>query len=159
MPAVRNEFKSITGIFLWVTLLFGITTFPAAYANPDATLTIKNHKISVEIADTEATRSKGLMFRKHLETNHGMLFVFDKPELEAMWMQNTYIPLSVAFIDDKGVIVNIENMAPLTRELHESNSRVLYALEMNVDWFKKNGIKASEKVIGLDQFTTKHTTR
>ena len=151
MPVVRKFMKSMIRELIGLVFLVGIVATPSAYSAPDTTLTIKDHKISVEIADTNEAREIGLMFRKHLENSHGMLFIFEEPEYEAMWMENTYIPLSVAFINDKGVIVNIENMAPLTRELHESDTQVLYALEMNVDWFKKHGIKAGDKILGLLQ--------
>lgn len=80
-----------------------------------------------------------------------MLFVFERRGLWGMWMKNTYIPLSVAFIDDDGRIVNIEDMQPHTEDAHNAAAPVRYALEVNLGWFAKRGIKAGAKVEGLRQ--------
>src|SRR5712691_8594879 len=79
-------------------------------------LKIRGVEISAEIADTPATREQGLMYRKQLAKNQGMLFIFRDPDYYSMWMLNTYIPLSVAFLDKQGIILNIADMAPLTKE-------------------------------------------
>jgi len=109
------------------------------------------HLIRAELAATDATRSMGLMHRKALAPNGGMLFVFDAPGPYCMWMKNTPLPLSVAFIDDAGAIVNIADMQPHTEQSHCAARPVTYALEMRQGWFAERGIRAGERLRGLDK--------
>jgi uncharacterized membrane protein (UPF0127 family) len=105
--------------------------------------------IQAEIASSDAQREQGLMFRQALGASQGMAFIFDFPARECMWMKNTLLPLSVAFIDDTGSIINIEDMQPQTLTSHCSAQPVLYALEMNLGWFAKHGLKPGSKIGGL----------
>jgi hypothetical protein len=105
--------------------------------------------IQAEVADTEAKREQGLMFRRQMAPNEGMVFLFGAPAGVCMWMKNTLIPLSVAFIDGDGRIVNIEEMAPQTLDSHCSKKPVPYALEMNAGWFKHKNIKPGSLIEGL----------
>lgn len=105
--------------------------------------------IQAEIASTDPQREQGLMFRQSLGANQGMAFIFDFAARECMWMKNTLLPLSVAFIDETGTIVNIEDMQPQTLTDHCSTKPVLYALEMNLGWFAKHGLKPGSKLTGL----------
>lgn len=114
-----------------------------------AQLRVGKHALRVEIAQTEPQRSKGLMFREKLARNDGMLFIFDDPGYHAMWMMNTLIPLSVAFVDRQGVILNIEDMEPRTTEAHAAAGPALYAIETNRGWFAERTIKPGDKVAGL----------
>lgn len=107
------------------------------------------HIIRAEVANTDATRRDGLMFRRELPGNDGMLFVFDQPDVQCFWMRNTLLPLSIAFIADDGTIVNIEDMAPQTEDPHCAKKPVRYALEMAQGWFGKHGITAGKKLDGL----------
>jgi len=116
---------------------------------PEITLEIKNHKVTAEVAATELTRMNGLMYRRMLPENRGMLFVFPYASPQSFWMKNTYLPLSIAFIDEAGVIVSITDMKPLTTDPHPSAKPAKYALEMNQGWFAKRGIRAGAKVEGL----------
>ena len=116
---------------------------------PVTTLKAGKHLIRAEVASTEAQREQGLMFRRELPKNNGMRFVFDRPARSCMWMKNTALPLSVAFIDANGTILNIEKMEPFTLDSHCSKGWIRYALEMNKNWFAKNGIKAGSKISGL----------
>jgi uncharacterized protein len=100
------------------------------------------HKISAEVAADNASRSQGLMFRDKLGANAGMLFVFERPSAQCFWMRNTQIPLSIAFIDDDGKVVNIADMKPFDESSHCSAKPVRFALEMDQGWFAKRGIKA-----------------
>lgn len=111
---------------------------------------INQKNIQVEIADTDQERELGLMYRKTLPAEAGMLFKFDNAMPVCMWMKNTYIPLSVAFIDSNGTIINIEKMHPLTENIHCSKRAAKYALEMNQGWFEKNKIKEGDKVAKLN---------
>lgn len=136
-------------ILCWIMLL-PAAAGQAAEKLPLTELRIGPHKVIAETAATDPARALGLMHRKQpLAENHGMLFIFDAPGLHAMWMQNTFIPLSVAFIDDRGVILNIADMTPLTTTAHGAAGFARYALEMNQGWFASRGIKAGSKVDGL----------
>ncbi|HET7731527.1 MAG TPA: DUF192 domain-containing protein [Usitatibacter sp.] len=112
-------------------------------------LRIGKHTLRVEVAATDAQREKGLMFREKMGANDGMLFVFDEPAYHAMWMKNTPLPLSVAFVDREGVILNILDMEPHTLDAHASAGPSIYAIETNKGWFASRGIKAGERVTGL----------
>lgn len=107
------------------------------------------HVIQAEVAAKEQERQQGLMFRQAMKSNEGMVFVFDSPAMSCMWMKNTHIPLSVAFIDHAGKIVNIEDMQPETTDSHCSKKPIRYALEMNQGWFKQKGIKPGFLIKGL----------
>lgn len=113
------------------------------------TLQIGLHRIDAEVADTDAERQQGLMFRKSMAPNAGMLFVFPLASRICFWMKNTDLPLSIAFIDETGRIVNIEDMKPQTETSHCAAAAVPYALEMNKGWFKEKGLKVGSKVSGL----------
>ncbi|MDP3670137.1 MAG: DUF192 domain-containing protein [Telluria sp.] len=107
------------------------------------------HLIKAEVAATDPERQQGLMFREKMANNAGMVFVFDQPATQCMWMKNTLLPLSVAFIDAQGKIVNIEDMQPQTLESHCSKQVVKYALEMNLGWFRQKNIKPGMTIEGL----------
>ena len=111
-------------------------------------LTAGVHLITAEVAADEQTRELGLMYRRSLEPNHGMLFVFDPAFKACMWMRNTLIPLSVAFIGADGHIVNIEEMQAQTDQIHCAKHEVPFALEMARGWFAERGLKPGETVIG-----------
>jgi len=109
------------------------------------------HLIHAELADNDATRMRGLMFRHALEPNHGMFFVFDSAEQHCMWMRNTLLPLSVAFIDDDGTIANIEEMQAQTDNSHCARHGVRYALEMDAGWFRAHGVRAGSVLRGVEK--------
>jgi uncharacterized membrane protein (UPF0127 family) len=109
--------------------------------------------IRAEVADTPITRELGLMRRKFMAQGAGMLFLFDESAIHCMWMKNTLIPLSVAFIDERGQIVNIADMQPLNETSHCASRPARYALEMNQGWFKKRGIAAGTVIGGLERFS------
>jgi len=97
-------------------------------------------KISLELADTPSKRAQGLMGRKDLSENEGMIFIFPKKYSQSFWMQNTYLPLDIAFLDDNGSIFQIEQMSPLSTRFTTSSKPCKYAVEMNEGWFEKNSI-------------------
>ena len=133
-------------------LSFLLCLATAAHAQlPEVVLTVNGHKLTAEVANSDATRTQGLMHRRILPENHGMLFVFDGPAFHAMWMMNTYIPLSVAFLDESGVIINIEDMKPHTQDTHPAKKPAKYALEMNRGWFGKRGVKPGAKIEGMER--------
>jgi uncharacterized membrane protein (UPF0127 family) len=114
-------------------------------------LTAGMHVIKAEVAANDPERQQGLMMRETMEPNAGMVFVFDQPAKQCMWMKNTLLPLSVAFLDDKGAVINVEDMAPHTLESHCSSKPAKYALEMNKGWFKQRNIKPGMPIAGLPQ--------
>jgi uncharacterized membrane protein (UPF0127 family) len=116
---------------------------------PAVKLTAGMHLITAELADDDRERMVGLMFRDKLAPNHGMLFDFKGKSVHCMWMRNTLIPLSVAYLDDDGTIVNIEDMAPKTEDSHCAKKPVRFALEMDRGWFAQRGIKPGMKLGGL----------
>lgn len=118
---------------------------------PEIVLSVNGHKLMVEVARTDADRAQGLMHRRMLPENRGMLFVFPEIAHHGMWMMNTHIPLSVAFLDASGAIINIADMEPHTRSAHTAARPVKYALETNQGWFSKRGIKPGARVDGLAQ--------
>lgn len=118
-------------------------------ALPTIKMTAGIHLITAEVAADDASRMQGLMFRESLAPNHGMLFVFDQKAIHCMWMRNTLIALSVAFIDDDGTIVNIADMAPQTETSHCALRPVRFALEMEQGWFARRGLNAGAKLGGL----------
>ncbi|MDE2629263.1 MAG: DUF192 domain-containing protein [Burkholderiales bacterium] len=115
---------------------------------PAIKLSVGMHVIRAEVAQTPEERSIGLMFRKTLGTNDGMLFSFEQAGVQCFWMKNTLLPLSVAFIAADGRVVNIENMKPQTLDSHCSTQPVRYVLEMNDRWFAKRGIGAGTRFQG-----------
>lgn len=116
---------------------------------PVTTVKVASHALRVEVVSTPEQRSRGLMFREKMARNDGMLFIFDEPGYHAMWMMNTFIPLSVAFVDGEGRILNIEDMQPKTLESHAAQGPARYAIETNIGWFAERKIKAGDKVTGL----------
>lgn len=113
------------------------------------TLKAGGKSIKVEVASTEAEHERGLMYRKSLPADSGMLFDFKGPAKTCMWMKDTYIPLSVAFIDVNGKVVNIEEMKAQTTTSHCSKNWIRYALEMNAKWFSRHGVKPGSRITGL----------
>jgi uncharacterized membrane protein (UPF0127 family) len=119
---------------------------------PVVQLTAGMHVVRAELAADMATRSQGLMYRKALAPNAGMLFVFDEIAVHCMWMKNTLIPLSVAFVDQGGTIVSISDMEPHNEQSHCASRPALFALEMTRGWFAQRGIKPAMKLGGLERF-------
>jgi len=116
---------------------------------PTRALTIDGNALTVEVAATPETRENGLMNRFSLQPDHGMLFVFESPQPLAFWMKNTYVALSIAFVDANGRILNIEDMRPQDESTHWSKGPALYAIEMRKGWFASKGIAAGDRVEGL----------
>jgi uncharacterized protein len=122
---------------------------PARAELPVAQLSAGMHLIRAEVAADFASRAKGLMYRTSLGQNAGMLFIFERRAIHCMWMKNTLIPLSVAFLDDHGTIINIAQMEPHSEDSHCAARPALYALEMSRGWFAERGIKPGMKIGGV----------
>ncbi|MHC4943640.1 MAG: DUF192 domain-containing protein [Planctomycetota bacterium] len=103
--------------------------------------------VTLEVAATNATRAKGLMRRKALDENHGMIFIYKEPQIMAFYMRDTWIPLSIAFLKSDGTVINIEKMRPNTQSpSHQSRRYCRFAIEMNRGWFEQHGIKPGHKI-------------
>ena len=106
------------------------------------------HRLDVQLALTPEQRQIGLMWRKDMPQHEGMLFVFEQPSTQCFWMRNTLIPLTAAFLEDDGTIVNLADMKPLNDDSHCSTKPVRFVLEMNQGWFAKRQIKSGFKLNG-----------
>jgi uncharacterized protein len=133
-----------------------IAAAPLAWAQEEPQMNLKRvalgagmHRIDAQLAITPEQRQIGLMWRKSMPAHEGMLFVFEQPSQQCFWMKNTLLPLTAAFVDDDGTIVNLVDMQPQTTNPHCSAKPVRYVLEMNQGWFAKKKIKAGSKVSGL----------
>ena len=135
----RIERVVLTLFLFWISMVDAQNLFQIP-------LYIKGREIRVEVAKTPEEKAKGLMWRKHLGRDEGMLFIFENEDYHGFWMKDTLIPLSIAFIDKEGRIVKIAEMKPLTLESHTPPKPILYALEMNKGWFSANGIKIGDIV-------------
>nr|WP_233210112.1 DUF192 domain-containing protein [Comamonas sp. 26] len=111
-------------------------------------LTAGMYRIDTQLAQTPQQREIGLMFRKEMPQQEGMLFIFDVPGVQCFWMRNTLLPLTAAFVADDGTIVNLADMKPMSDDSHCSAKPVRYVLEMNKGWFAKRGIQAGAKLGG-----------
>lgn len=143
--------KPLANVFLWLALLAAGASH--AQGTPQTDLPrIKigagMHLIDAQVAHTATQRETGLMFRPQMPAAEGMLFVFEQAGTQCFWMKNTLLPLSAAFVDDDGTIVNLVDMKPLTTDSHCSSKPVRFVLEMNQGWFAKKGIKAGFKLSG-----------
>lgn len=120
-------------------------------ALPTVQLGAGMHLIRAEVADRDAARATGLMHRTALPPNGGMLFVFEETAAHCMWMKNTLLPLSVAFLDETGAIINIADMQPHSEDSHCAARPARYALEMAQGWFAERGIRAGTRLRGLEK--------
>jgi uncharacterized protein len=118
------------------------------FCNPEmSTIRVGPALINAEIADTPYLRDKGLMFRDSLARDQGMLFIFPDCDTRGFWMKNTKIPLSIAFADESGRILNIENMLPYENRSKYSKGPAKYALEVNLGLFEELGINPGSFIV------------
>ena len=122
--------------------------FPFCIFGKTQNIKIEGYNLKVEIADNQIKRQKGLMFRKQLGKNEGMLFIFHRPDILIFWMKNTFIPLSIAFFGKDKRLINIEKMPPnQTKKTYRSKKKALYALEVNQNWFEKRKITTGSLLV------------
>ncbi|MDD3354607.1 DUF192 domain-containing protein [Zoogloea sp.] len=118
---------------------------------PRTELSVGMYRIDAEVAATQEHRMVGLMQRRSLPANGGMIFVFAEPRRHCMWMKNTPLPLSVAFLDEEGRIINIADMQPHSEDNHCAARPARFALEMSQGWFRQKGLDAGTKVMGAER--------
>jgi uncharacterized membrane protein (UPF0127 family) len=146
--------QSLTTEFAMRAFILGMTLLLSAQAQaqmPRIELNAGIHRIDAEVAADQADRMQGLMNRRNMATNQGMLFVFTRTDRHCMWMRNTFLPLSVAFLDEQGQILNIEDMKPQTETSHCAAGPARFALEMNQGWFAAKGLKAGQRITGIEK--------
>ncbi|MCQ9374838.1 DUF192 domain-containing protein [Methyloversatilis sp. XJ19-13] len=131
---------------LWIALCSGTQAAP-----PSVDLAVGMYRVKAEVARTQSARMTGLMHRTEMPADAGMLFVFPQVQTHCMWMRNTLIPLSVAFIDAQGVVINIADMTPHDETSHCATRPARYALETNAGWFASRKLTAGAKVAGLER--------
>jgi len=145
----RFDRRAALGVLAAAVFLLAAGSAAAEARLRTTTIKVGTHALRVEVVATDAERQKGLMFRQKLGRNDGMLFVFDEPAYHGMWMKNTLIPLSVAFVDARGEILNILDMEPHSLETRMAAGPASFAIETNKGWFAERGLKAGERVTGL----------
>jgi len=134
---------------LWlVCLSLSVWAQQAQTQLPRVILQAGMFQIEAQVASTPAQREIGLMFRQDMATHEGMLFVFEQPQKQCFWMKNTLLPLTAAFVEEDGTIVNLADMKPQSTESHCSDKPVRFVLEMNQGWFAKRGLKKGFKLKG-----------
>ena len=136
------------GVGLWLGLTLGSLGVAQAEM-PRMELTAGFYRLESEVAANDGDRQLGLMGRRSLGANQAMLFVFERVGQHCMWMKNTLIPLSVAFLDEKGRILNVEEMQAQSERNHCASRPARYALEMNAGWFAKRGIQRGDLIGGV----------
>jgi uncharacterized membrane protein (UPF0127 family) len=137
------------GLRAWLFLNAAQAQSEAQPPLPTVQLNAGLYVIKAEVAQTFSQQSMGLMHREKMGANDGMLFIWGESSKRCMWMRNTLLPLSVAFIDDKGVVLNVEDMKPQTEDSHCSKGDAKYALEMNLGWFKAKRLQPGIKINGI----------
>jgi uncharacterized protein len=151
MYAFRLFARSLARLLSGLGLVAACASVAAQEALPVVELGVGMYRIEAELAHTPQTRQTGLMHRRTMPEQRGMVFVFAQAARHCMWMKNTYIPLSVAFIGDDGQIINIADMTPHSEDSHCAAAPARYALEMNQGWFASRGFGAGAAVRGLDR--------
>lgn len=143
--------------FSLLALLLAICLVPsaAAWSQEEPQMNLQRvrigagmYQIDAQVAMTPTEQQTGLMYRKEMPQQEGMLFVFEQQSPQCFWMKNTLLPLTAAFVADDGRIVNLVDMKPLTLESHCSDEPVRFVLEMNQGWFAKKNIKKGAKLTG-----------
>jgi uncharacterized membrane protein (UPF0127 family) len=109
-------------------------------------LSLGAETLYVEIADTAAERQEGLMYRRTLEADRGMLFIFESSRMLSFWMRNTYIDLSIAYIADDGTIIDILDMYALDETSVPSSAPARFALEVNKGTFDRLGVYPGDRI-------------
>ena len=146
--------KIVLPVILVLSILKG-TIDACPLELPTDAVSINGHHLIVELAATPQSRRCGLSNRAALGENQGMLFVYPRSDLRTFWMKDTWIPLSIAFLDESGIIINIEIMYPdQTEKRYHSRLPALYALEVNQGWFRSHGIKTGDQVEMKHPLTT-----
>ncbi len=138
--------RMLSTVLLLLTLTYGTVSIADVSAcKGDTQLSIGEKQIVVEVADTERSRRYGLMFRHSMGQDCGMLFVFANSRIRTFTMQNTLIPLDIAFISADGTVKEIFTMQPGNKK-YPSTVESDFALEMNAGWFEENALQTGSVI-------------
>ena len=151
MPSLRNRTVRFFLYIVFSLLMVGIQS-SCGDTLEIITVTIEGHTLELEVARTDEEQARGLMFRKSMPDDHGMLFPYTYDRPLSFWMKDTTIPLSIAFIASDGTIKNIRDMTPLSENTIESRQSVRYALEVNQGLFERLGVGVGDKVVFPEDF-------
>jgi hypothetical protein len=133
-------------------ILLPLCEDPRAQRLKEVRIEVGGHTLTVELARTPEEREKGLMFRRSLGPEQGMLFIFQEPATHSFWMKNTFIPLDVGYFDAEGFLIEVHSMEPENEvKTYTSSEPALYALEVNQGWFREKGLKKFAK-LKMDEF-------
>jgi len=146
-PVFKGSAVHVFAVIIF--LLLAVTNSSCSPGEETLEIRIKDATFIVEVADSQEERSRGLMFRKSLPDNRGMLFVFPYDQRLSFWMKNTEIPLSLAYIAKDGTIKEIHDLVPHNEQPVQSSRSVRYALELNRGAFERAGIDVGDRVEGL----------
>lgn len=146
---VSTPFKPLRLVLVSLALLQAAASF--ADQLPRVELRTGMFRISAEVAADYTNRATGLMNRSVMPSHEGMIFVYPDKAIHCMWMKNTLIPLSVAFLDDNGVVINVEEMLPQTEDNHCAKAPARFALEMNAGWFRSKNIGSGAVIKGIEK--------
>jgi len=133
-------------VILLAIVIIAVSFIVYRYHSRTITIRVGDTYLVVEVARTPEARQLGLMYRQRLPEDMGMLFVFDTVGIYTFWMKDTYIPLSIAFITADGRIIDIQDMEPLSLELHFPSQPIRFALEVNRSWFTRHDVKIGDTV-------------
>ena len=133
-------------VILLAIIIIAVSFIVYRYHSRTITIRVGDTYLVVEVARTPEARQLGLMYRQRLPEDMGMLFVFDTVGIYTFWMKDTYIPLSIAFITADGRIIDIQDMEPLSLELHFPSQPIRFALEVNRSWFTRHDVKIGDTV-------------
>ena len=146
---MKDNLVKILAIFLLIFLIGCTKNFGENFEVISIDNGEKSIKINAEIADDEQEQMMGLMFRKNLSENEGMLFIFDYEDYQTFWMKNTSIPLDMIFIGENLEIVDIKNAVPCKQEpcaLYKSSKPAKYVLEVNGNLTAKKNIRIGDRI-------------
>ena len=140
---MRKLFKaSVKKLLSFIFISFSAITF----ASLEMSFEGKTAKLNLIISNTDTLRRKGLMHQSFLQNNTGMLFIWPSSKKQCMWMKNTSLPLSVAYLSSDGRILEIYDMVPFSEESICSTKNIRMAVEVNQGWFTENKISVGDKI-------------
>lgn len=132
-----------------ITFSLSLLVVGCASQLPETSLQFGDEKLYVDIAATDRERQRGMMSRTELGESEGLLFIFPDAGKKCLWMRSTPLPLSAAFVDSEGYVLNIEKMQPESEDIHCSEGNAKYAVETHQGWFERRGVNVGDKVGGL----------
>lgn len=151
--------RAIVVAILFGALLLGCNVTDQSQHLPTVQMQIGNKQFTLEVADDDAKREMGLMFRDSMPADRGMIFMFDEPEVLGFWMKNTRIPLDIIYVGGDSVVVSIKSMEPFDLRSTSSDRPAQYAIELNKGMAAACGVKVGDKLVIPQKKSTPATTQ